>query len=106
MRTILDEDELLIKKGGANLAFGIEYSGGFLYLTTHRLIFEPHKLNLHRKCIEIGIENIKFVERKWSKFLDIIPIYPNALSVYTDQREFNFIVFSNKKWECEINQLI
>lgn len=106
MRTILNKDEILIKKGGANLEVGIETVGGHLYLTTYRLIFEPHKLNFNRKCIEIMIDDIEEIEKKWSKLFYIIPIYPNALSVYTVKREYIFIVFSNKKWANSINRLI
>ncbi len=46
MKTQLNINEEIIKKGGANLQKGIEAVGGFLYLTNERLIFESHKFNV------------------------------------------------------------
>ena len=40
MKTELNPNEALIKKGGANLQKGAESVGGYLYLTDQRLIFE------------------------------------------------------------------
>ena len=46
MKTELNHNEKLVKKGGANLQKGVETVGGYLYLTNQRLIFEAHAINI------------------------------------------------------------
>ena len=40
MNTRLRDDEDVIRDSAANLQRGLETVGGWLYLTTHRLVFE------------------------------------------------------------------
>ena len=46
MKTEMVATEILLRKGSANMWRGIEAVGGELYLTSHRLVFESHSLNI------------------------------------------------------------
>lgn len=95
----LTENEEIEIEGPANLFRGMEAVGGKLVLTTKRLIFKSHKLNIQRGETHIEyreIENIK--ERKTMKLID------NGIRVKTvEGKEFDFVVNEREKWIDKLN---
>jgi len=107
MKTELNLNEELIKKGGANLQKGFEAVGGFLYLTNQRLIFESHKINIQTGNVIIDLSNISATEKVWTKVFNIIPMVPNSLAIKcVDGQDYRFVLFGRKDWELKINQKI
>jgi hypothetical protein len=87
-------DEKLKMDGPASLLNGFEKVGGKLFLTDLRLIFKPHKLNIHRKQINVELEQISDVmQRKISTAPD------NGIRVTTaDGKDFDFVVHERDLW--------
>ena len=113
MKTDLEQNEELIKKGSANFQKGIEAVGGKLYLTNQRLIFEAHAINFQGGTTIIHLSNIVSIEKIWTKFLNLVPIMPNSLAVnaklYTGSQHveaFKFVLFGRSAWEIIINESI
>jgi len=105
MKSALKNNENIIKSGPANLQKGIETVGGKLYLTNQRLIFEAHNINTQKDVAFININEITETERSWTKFLGILPIYPNSLSVLTsNEKEYRFVLFKRNEWEAIIKE--
>jgi len=105
MKTELNINEELIKKGGANLQRGIETVGGHLYLTNQRLIFEGHKLNIQSGNTIIDLSNIDYTVKVWTKFLNLVPLIPNSLAVKCKKgEEYKFVLFGRNAWEIKINE--
>ncbi|MBU6154309.1 MAG: hypothetical protein KGP28_08420 [Bdellovibrionales bacterium] len=103
MKTLLRNNEQIVKKGVANLQKGFETVGGSLILTNQRLVFEPHKINVQRGPIEIEIHSIQAVAKVWTKFLNLIPLIPNSLEVHTRAgQKFRFVLFGRDSWKREI----
>ncbi|MGZ8921472.1 MAG: GRAM domain-containing protein [Limisphaerales bacterium] len=103
MKILLKQDESILRKGAANLQVNIETVGGHLTLTTHRLIFKPHPLNIQRRITEIQLSDIRSVEECWTKFLGIFPAYPNSLAISTAQGSiFSFVLFNRQCWATAI----
>ena len=103
MKTALRAGETIIKQGVANLQKNIETVGGKLYLTNQRLVFEAHKVNVQSASAEVEISNIQSSEPSWTKFLGILPIFPNSLSVYTKQgSESRYVLFGRGAWAAAI----
>ena len=103
MQTPLLENEKIIKEGFANLQKNLESVGGRLYLTNHRLIFEAHQLNIQGGTTEINLSNIQSIHKCWTKFLDRVPVFPNALSLMTaNGSEYRFTLYGRKKWSSAI----
>ncbi len=99
MDTPLRNNEKMIKEGKANLQRGLETVGGKLYLTNFRLIFESHKFNVQSGTTKLELSNICSPSPSWTKFLNIIPITPNAIVVPTKQgNEFRFTTWERKNW--------
>ena len=90
----LMENEKVKMDGPASLMKGFEKVGGKLFLTDSRLIFKPHKLNIHRKQINFELEQISEVmKRKASNTLD------NAVRVTTtDGKSMDFMVHERDLW--------
>lgn len=104
MKTILANNETLIHKGSANLLYKLDNTGGKLYLTSERLVFEAHKLNFAFGTQEIPLLKIKTVDTGWTKFLGFIPLFPNAVLVTTTEgKRFRFAVWGRKKWVKRIH---
>jgi hypothetical protein len=98
-RTPLLPGEKVIKDGRANLQRGWEAVGGRLYLTNRRLIFEPHAFNVQREVAEIPLERVVGVRKCWTKFLNILPVFPNSIAVSTtDGTEYRLVVFGRQGW--------
>ena len=105
MKTELNQGEELVKKGGGNLQKGAETVGGFLYLTNQRLIFEAHAINIQGGNTIIELSDIDSTEKCWTKFLNVIPLMPNSLAVYTKTGdEYRFVLFGRSAWQEKINE--
>ncbi|MBB4865688.1 hypothetical protein HNP46_004589 [Pseudomonas nitritireducens] len=105
MKTPLRTHEKLLRKGAANLQRGIETVGGHLYLTNQRLVFEAHAVNFQSKPSEIELSDIRYTAKAWTRFLGMIPLFPNSLSVHTQQSDpFSFVLFGRKQWAVAIDQ--
>ena len=83
-KTTLEPGEAVLKDGRANLQHGGETSGGRLFLTNRRLIFEAHIFNAQRGGDQIQLGQISEMRPAWTKFFGVIPLVPNTLSVRTD----------------------
>jgi GRAM domain len=103
MKTTLLNNEALIKQGPANLHRKIETVGGKLYLTNLRLIFEAHQFNIQTERSEIALSDVASITKSWTKFLGFLPIFPNSISLLTQQgQEFRFVLFGRDTWITEI----
>jgi hypothetical protein len=54
-------DESVLRDGAASLKRGWESVGGWMYLTSLRLIFEPHVINFQTDCFAIPLVHIQDV---------------------------------------------
>ena len=75
--------EAIVKDGAANLQRGIETVGGWAYLTNQRLVFESHAFNVQTGATIIPLESISGVRKCWTKFLNLIPLFPNSFAIAT-----------------------
>ena len=105
MKIELRPTERLIKEGGASLQRGLETVGGRLFLTNTRLFFQSHALNVQTGPTEIGLAQVRGTERRFSKFLGLVPLFPNSLAVLTASgAEYSFILFGRADWETAIRE--
>lgn len=99
MKTPLLPGETPIKDGGANLQRGIEAVGGRLYLTNHRLVFESHAFNIQTGATIIPLTSIAGARKCWTRFLNLIPLFPNSVAVATKEgNEYRFVTFGRQSW--------
>jgi len=103
MKTAIESNEKVIKEGLANMQRGMETVGGKLYLTTQRLIFESHKFNIQTGNTEFLLQDISNTTPCWTKFLNLIPLAPNSLSVSVSDNEHRFVLFGRKNWKVAID---
>lgn len=86
--------------GPANHFKGLEAVGGHLWLTSQRLHFRSHKMNLQNHEWSTPLADIVSVQT--SKSLGIIP---NGLRVrLSSGEEHRFVVHENKRWVNDITQ--
>ena len=99
MHTDLGGGERIIRRSGANLQRGIETVGGHLFLTTRRLIFEAHRFNVKTGRTIIYLRDVEDVWKCWTKFLGLVPIFPNSLAVATAKgKTYKFVMFGRDAW--------
>lgn len=97
-------EEQIIKEGSANLQKNIETLGGKLVLSTKTLAFKSHELNLQSGDIEIELSAITKIDKVFTKFLGLIPVFPNALSIHTNNGQvYNFTLYGRSNWLKAIN---
>ena len=73
--------------------------GGHLYLTDKRLVFEPHAFNVQRDVLEIALETVGLLSPCWTRFLGLVPVFPNSMAVTTlDGRVLRFVVSGRREW--------
>jgi GRAM domain len=112
MQTSLLGDEVIVKEGFANLQRGLEAVGGLLYLTDRRLIFESHKMNIQTGATIVPLDSIIGVRKCWTRFLNLIPIFPNSFAVTIEEekeyrmvpREYRFVTFERAIWVKAIEE--
>ncbi|MEB3357825.1 MAG: GRAM domain-containing protein [Synechococcales bacterium] len=103
MKTPLLANESIVKQGAANLQRGLESVGGQLYLTNQRLVFEPHCFNIQRKVAAIPVSAITDVRTCWTKFLNLLPLFPNSIAVSTrTNQEYRLVVANRQSWVTAI----
>ena len=95
-----------LKTGAANLQRGAETVGGHLTLTATQLSFVPHSLNIQTEPVKIALQSIKKISLGSTMFLNVIPLFPNALIVEIDGVGYRFTVFARKKWEAAIRNTL
>jgi hypothetical protein len=81
MKAILRPGESLVKEGRANLFRNVEAVGGMLYLTTQRLLFEFHRINVQSGPEACELDTVRNARPAWTKLLGLLPILPNGLAV-------------------------
>jgi hypothetical protein len=83
----------------------METVGGKLYLTSQRLIFESHKLNIQTGVTEVPLQEIQSTEKCWTKFLGCIPLIPNSLAVSTkDGSVYKFVLYGRGSWAVALDR--
>ncbi len=103
MKTRMKDDEGLLREARANLQRGIETVGGRLYLTTHRLVFEAHSFNIQSGATSIHVRNVRRMRKCWTKFLGILPVFPNSLAVSTARGvTYQFVLGQRDAWIRDI----
>ena len=104
MKTEMLTGETVTKSGAANMQRGPETVGGKLYLTNLRLIFESHAFNIQTGATIVALQDISETRRCWTKFLNLIPVAPNSLAVFSSGEEKRFVLFGRSAWKIEIDQ--
>jgi GRAM domain len=88
-----------LRDGPANLQRGWETVGGRLFLTTRRLVFEPHGLNAQQHRFVLRLTDIDAVSKCWTKLLGLIPVAPNSLAVEArDGTTYKFVLVGRGAW--------
>lgn len=101
----LHPGETVLKEGRANMQRGLETVGGKLTLTTQRLLFEAHALNLQRGATEVWLQQVVGQKGGWTKFLGAIPMVPNSIVLtLADGQELSFVVTGRAAWLVAIEQ--
>lgn len=97
----LRSNELFVlEKVAANLFRGIESVGGRLSITTERLVFEPHAINIQSNILELNVHDIVKVEKR-----NNLLVVPNGMKLTTgDGKEYRFVVWNRSKIMELINQ--
>lgn len=99
MKTQLLPGETVIKDGAANLQQGIETVGGRVHLTSQRLVFESHAINIQTGTTIIPLESITGVQKCWTRFLNLIPLFPNSVAIATKEgKEYRFVMYDRQSW--------
>jgi hypothetical protein len=95
--------EKVIKEAAANYKGGLV--GGTLQLTTHRLFFESHKLNVQTGGVGIDLREIASVSPTWTKLAGLIPILPTSMTVTTKNGDVHkFVLGGRSDWIRAINE--
>lgn len=101
----LHPGETVLKEGRANMQRGLETVGGKVTLTTQRLLFEAHALNLQRGATEVWLQQVVGQKGGWTKFLGAIPMVPNSIVLtLADGQELSFVVTGRAAWLAAIEQ--
>ena len=92
-------EEKAVRDGPANLQRGIESVGGRLFLTSRRLVFEPHGVNVQSRRLALRLRDIDDVYTSWTRLLGLIPLVPNSIAVTTrDGKTHRFVLFGRADW--------
>lgn len=99
MNTPLRADEAIMKEGPANMQRGVETVGGQLTLTTERIVFESHRFNVQTGATELELAEVSSVAKCWTRFLNLIPLFPNSIEVQTSEgATARFVVMQRESW--------
>ena len=103
MNCELRPGEQVIKVGRANLQKNIETVCGWLCLTNQRLDFEAHKFNVQVGTTEVELSDVQSSQQCWTKFLGVIPVFPNSLAVHVREgNEHRFVLDDRASWATAI----
>ena len=89
----LAEGETLVKEGPANHFVRVEGVGGWLYLTSQRLCFRSHKVNVQNHELSIPLSEIRSTKKSLTA-----GIIPNGLMVETANGSEKFVVNGSRGW--------
>jgi len=99
----LASGEVVVREGAANLQRGIEAVGSRLLLSNRRLRFRTHAFNVQTGTTEIPLSQVRGTRPCWTRFLGVIPLFPNSLAVTTDDGvEYRFVVAARGQWAAAI----
>lgn len=94
-----------MRSGAANMQRGAETAGGKLYLTTERLVFTAHSLNLRSGPSEVPLTEVAEVDAVWTKLLGVLPLLPNSVALtLRDGTVHSFVVTGRGAWIAAITQ--
>ncbi|MGP9681996.1 MULTISPECIES: GRAM domain-containing protein [unclassified Brachybacterium] len=100
----LEPGEQPRKSGGANMQRGAEAVGGRLFLTTSRLVFRPHALNLQTAPAQIELGAVVGVAPAWTKVFGKLPLLKNSVEVtLADGSRQSFVVTGRSAWIVAID---
>jgi len=100
LKTTLREGETLLRHGAANMWRGIEAVGGRLYLTSQRLVFESHALNIQAGVTMIDLSRISAVRTRRTLML-----VPNGIELLLeDGTTRKFVVWHRTRWLSAITR--
>jgi len=95
-----ESDENILFTTGANHFKGVESVGGKLYLTSKRLVFKSHKINIQNHELSISLSQIKKVARHKT-----IGLVNNGLRVTTtDNKIEKFVVHQIDEWIDQLTE--
>jgi len=73
----------------ANLFRGPEAVGGRMQITTHRILFKPHAINIQKEPAEIDLKDVTEVGKR-----NTLGLVPNGMYVRAkDSTEYRFVVW-------------
>jgi hypothetical protein len=99
---VLKESEKVMIKKQANLFRGMEAVGGWLTITTERITFKPHKINIQKEPLELFINEILKIEKR-----NTLGIVPNGIKLTLKTGTvFNFVIWKRNKLIKFINETI
>jgi len=82
-------EEITLIDVAANLFRGLEAVGGRMQITTHRILFKPHAINIQKESAEINLKDIVEVGKR-----NTLGLVPNGMYVRTkDGTEYRFVVW-------------
>lgn len=101
----LEPGEQLLRSGRANMQRGAETVGGTLHLTSDRLVFVPHSLNLSSAPSGLRLADIAAVAPAWTKLLGVLPLANNSLALtLRDGNVESYVVPGRKDWMDAIDR--
>ncbi|MGO3507440.1 GRAM domain-containing protein [Brachybacterium tyrofermentans] len=101
----LEPGEQPLKSGGANMQRGAEAVGGKLFLTSARLVFRPHALNLQTAPSQIELGAVVDVAAAWTKVFGKVPLLKNSVEVtLVDGTRQSFVVTGRSAWIVAIDK--
>ncbi len=87
------QSEEILADVGANLFRGIEGVGGRLKITSRRVVFEPHAVNLQKIPAEILLSDIAEVRKR-----NTMGLVPNGMLIRTRAGvEYKFVVWGRER---------
>jgi hypothetical protein len=104
MKFQLTQNEKIIIKSPAELHNGINTITGIFYLTNERIIFEAHNINITNGLVAFPLTDILSLDKSWTKFLGIIPISYDSLSIRLKTGNiFSFVLLQRDSIYDQIN---
>jgi hypothetical protein len=91
-----DHDEKVVRDGWANHFVGSMSDGGHLYLTSRRLIFRAHRVNVFKMNGTWPVADVR----------EIIPgrVPTEMTLVLTDGSQHRFVVWQRRRWMRAIEE--
>ena len=91
------EDETVISQGPANCIVRSVAVGGYIYLTSKQLYFQPHKWNHRTEILSLPVQHISEALSSWHLLRTRLRV------CLTDGRTETFVVNNASKWAGLVN---